>query len=326
MSQGAPMSSPIPPPPPDGEYQVKTMKSDMDTLKASGGAETVPKTFTPAPMGEPAFDKAAAAAPVKKAGGNKALLILIISIVVIGVAAVGFFLVRPILFAPAPTPLESLPPAIIPEEEVLPPSELPEVSETPEVTPIVHSSFFSTPADNIESYTIETVTLTAVKTLFAAPEGSALGDGTMRELIISDASGPISFSAFMGAFFPDMNMEALASAFEDDFTAFVYRDDSSDLPGFIAKVSSEAAAETLSSMSTAIESSSNLGNIYLVDPGTVSTFRDGAVSGNPVRYAPFATAGYAFNYGWLKDDAGADYLMVSSSYQGMTEAVSRAGF
>jgi len=140
------------------------------------------------------------------------------------------------------------------------------------------------------------------------------------------SSGPVAFSEFLPTMLPDILPEGIAGAFEEDFTLFVHKDGTNDLPGFIAKVKTGTAPETLSAISTALEASPNAGNFYATAPGAKSAFRDGSVNGDPVRYAPFATAGYAFNYGWFKDASGVDYLVVASSYKGISAVVTRAGF
>src|SRR3989338_8200645 len=46
--QGRPSAArPTPPPPPPPEITIRTMKSDMEALKQTGGAAPVPKPFTP---------------------------------------------------------------------------------------------------------------------------------------------------------------------------------------------------------------------------------------------------------------------------------------
>ncbi len=311
----------VPPPPAASQYEVKTLASDSEALKASGGVEAAPKTFTPAPIGgEEFFNPAAApAAPPKKKGSNKMILIVAVIAVVVALGIVGFIFVRPLLMAPAPV-LESIPPAIPPEETP------PVVEEPVEETPVAHASFFTTPADEFEELTVETVAMDSLKTLFPAPQGSTLADGSVREIVVFSAGAPIGFSSFLSTMLPDMLPDGIAGTFEEDFTLFVHRDGTNDLPGFIAKVKAGTAPETLAAISTALEASPNVGNFYAVSPGAKSAFRDGTVNGDPVRYAPFATGGYAFNYGWFKDASGADYLVVASSYKGITEAVKRAGF
>lgn len=313
--------SAVPPPPGGTQYEVRTLASDSEALKASGGTEASPKTFTPAPLGgEEFFSPAAApAAPAKKKGSNKLLPIILIVVLVIGIGVAGWFFAKPLLMSPAPQIPEALPPAIPPAEET--PSEEP-VVETPAVT---HVSFFATPADVTDSLAVETVTMESLKALFPAPETSTLADGAIRELDITSAGAPLKFSEFLPAMLPDI-LPAGVSSFEEDFTLFVHKDGTNDLPGFIAKVKADTDPETLSAISAALEASPNAGNFYAVSPGAKSAFRDGAVNGDPVRYAPFATAGYAFNYGWFKDASDSQYLVVASSYKGIVAAVTKAGF
>ncbi|MFA4999321.1 MAG: hypothetical protein WC519_01165 [Parcubacteria group bacterium] len=320
-----PITTPTPaasvPPPSASAYEVRTLNSDAQGMRASGGMEAAPRTFTPAPMsGEAFFNPAAPATPAKKKEGSKAILIIGIVIIVAGLGVLGYIFGKPLFTTPIQTP-ESLPPAIPPEETI--PEELP-----PEETPAVHSSYFTAAsADMTEEYSVESVTLESLKALFPLPKDATASDNAIRELVISSAGIPITFSEFLSVMLPDLNAPGIAATFEDDFTLFVYEDGTNNLSGFIAKVKTDVAPETLASVSSALEASPNLANFYLTDPGTKSAFRDGTVTGGkPVRYAPFSTAGYAWNYGWFKDASDSSYLVVASSYKGITEAVARAGF
>ncbi|MFA5052845.1 MAG: hypothetical protein WC565_02205 [Parcubacteria group bacterium] len=230
----------------------------------------------------------------------------------------GYKFAWPLIVSPVSTP------------EPLPTPTPPEPEPEPEPTPVTtHSSLFIvTPADSTEENILETVTAEFIKALFPAGEtsGVTIGDGMIRELVINTAEGPLTFPSFITAMLSEINAPGIEAAFEDDFTLFVYKDGVNDLPGFIAKVKPEAAASTLDAVSTALEASPNLKNFYLTDPGTISAFRAGTVGVNPIRYATFTTAGYAFNYGWFKNVAGDTYLIAASSYKGITEAAKRAGF
>lgn len=317
-----PSNSPIPSSPSGPEYEIRTMASDKETIKASGGAETAPRSFIPAsPSGEPVFNPALGA-EAKKSASKKAIVIAIVSIVVIGIGALAFFFIKPLLTAPVVTP-PPLPSAIITEEEVAPLSpELPSVAES--VT--AHSSFFTVAADIVEPKLVEEVSLDSLKAAFVAPEDAVPADASLREIVLSSPSGLLPFSEFISVLLPDMNAEGMKAIFENDFTLFTYRSKLSDLPGFIAKVKPEAVPEVLASVSSAVESSPNLKNLYLSDPGKISAFKSGTINGDPVKYASFASAGLAFDYGWFKNAEEANYLVVSSSFEGMKEAIKRAGF
>jgi len=331
----------VPPPPTGAQYQVKTLASDSESIKASGGMETTPKTFTPASTDkEKVYDPSApATAPVKRRNSSKLILVAGIIIIVAGLGALGFMFLKPLFTTPVETT-----PLVTPEESSAGLLEGETTTSAETETPIklpVHVSFLTVPADSVMNASIDELTLVSLKEAIfplettEEEEGAEvieeepldpLADGAVQELVISLPEALLAFSDFIGVTLPDMNTEAIALAFEDDFTLFIHQDGTNKLLGLIAKVKSEAEPEALAAVSTALEASPNLANFYATDPGAISAFKDGAVSGDPVRYAPFSTAGYAFNYGWFKDAGGADYLVAASSYKTIVEAIERAGF
>lgn len=317
----------VPPPPPTAQYEVRTLASDSETLKASGGIETAPKTFIPAPLGrEKVYNPAAApVVSAKKKGSSKLILIVGIIVIVAGLGALGFMFLKPLLIAPQNEIPEIVPPEELPEEPTPP-----EEPEAPTEEIPVHASFFVTPADSLGQISMPDVSLTTLKAAIFAPEGGTekpgLADNAIKEIVVSVADKLLAFPQFISMVLPEMNAEAITPVFEDDFTLFIHKDGTNELLGFIAKVKADADPETLAAISTAFEASPNLHNFYAVAPGTLSAFKDGSVNGDPVRYAPFSTAGYAFNYGWFKDSSGSDYFVAASSYKGITAATVRAGF
>jgi hypothetical protein len=270
---------------------------------------------------------APSAEPVKKKGLSKLILIAGITIIVAGLGVLGFMFVKPLFSTPVvPEIIPEEIPAVIPEEEIT-------EEESSPVETLTHVSFFSSPADSAVNVSLGELTLGSFKEAVfpvESEEGETatepLASGSVQELVVSSPDGALVFADFVGITLPDMNAEAMALAFEEDFTLFAYQDGTNRLLGFVAKVNNEAEPEALAGISKALEESPNLVNFYAVDPGTMSAFKEGSVSGDPVRYASFSTAGYAFNYGWFKDASGADYLVGASSYKTITEAIKRAGF
>jgi len=235
------------------------------------------------------------------------------------------------LFRATPTPVELTdtvtPPAVI--VEVTPPP-IVEPEPTPPLVIPVYTSFFTTPANFVERYTIENITLESLKqVLFASltgePARAAARDRMIREVIVSRANGaPLAFSSFLPTFLPDINAEKVSAIFEDNFTLFVHEN---RFIGFIAQTKIGTTPAELIAFSASIEASPNLNNLYATNPGTMATFREGTINGNPVRQTSFsAVPGQNLHYGWFRDTSHRDYLVVSISYEGegMIEAVRRA--
>ena len=323
------------PPPKVAQYEVRTLASDVESLKASGGLETTAQTFIPtgttgiagatgalgisgtgtfnptavAP-GEEVFNPATVA-PVKKKNSKKAIFIILGIIILATIGITGFMFIRPLLITPVVTP------------EIIPPA--PIVEEAPITTAPARTSFFITPANFSATWTIVSTELAEIRNALRSPEEEEVQDGAITEIIIKQDSNDIVFHNFLTAMLPNKNPAGITASFEDNFTLFVHRSGTNDLPGFIAKGRPEITPETMSSLSTALEASPNLKNFYAVNPGVMSAFRAGSIAGNPIRYASFA-AGFTFNYGWFKDDTGINYLVVASSHRGMTRAIELAGF
>ena len=395
------MSAPVPSPNAT-QYEIKTLSSDAETLKASGGAETLPqittslpnimqdiskapasfiapaptpvpapvpaptpvpvpaptsapniiqststppafiasdtnlapKAFSPLSMGgEEFFNPAATIAPIKKKGISKTVFIISTIIILIGLGILVILFATP-FFRPAPALVEPTdtitPPAVV--VEVTPPLIVePEPEPAPPPIIPVYTSLFTTPANFVERYTIENITLESLKqALFASltgePARAAARDKMIREVIISRANGaPLVFSSFLSMFLPDIGFERVSTIFEDNFTLFIHEN---RFIGFIAQTKIEATPAELIDFSASLEASFNLGNFYITRPGTQSMFTDSVLGGNLIRKVSFADAsGQDFHYGWFRDSKHRSYLIVSvsSAGEGMIEAVRRTG-
>jgi len=313
----------VPPPPSSAEFEVRTMKSDTESLKQTGGGAPMPQTFSPASLADnvPAFDPNSATSGKKdKKGVEKIIIMIVVVVGLIGAGILGYMLIKPLLVPAAPAPVVTAP-----EAEILPPVELPPAAPEEELpATIAHASFFTLAADSTDDRILPALTLADIKTALA-PTGTP-ADTSLREVVMKVETTPVILPDFIATVIPGMNAEAVATVFEPDFTTFVYRDKTTDLPGFIGKVKADATPESMVAFSSSLEASTELGNLYPEDPGAIGEFKDGAINGKTVKYASFANGGYAFDYGWFKAADGSNYIVISSSYAGMKEAVRRAGF
>ena len=291
-----------------------------------------PKAFSPFSMGgEEFFDPVATVTPIKKKGISKTVFIISTIIILTGLGILVILFAMP-LFRATPTPVELTdtvtPPAIV--VEVTPPLIVEPEPTPPPVIPI-YASFFTTPANFVERYTIENITLESLKqVLFASltgePARAAARDRMIREVIVSRVNGaPLAFSTFLPTFLPDINVEKVSAIFEDNFTLFVHEN---RFIGFIAQTKIEAMPAELINFSASLEASFNLGNFYITRPGTQSMFTDSVLGGNLIRKVSFTDApGQDLHYGWFRDSRHRSYLIVSVSPagEGMIEAVRRTG-
>lgn len=160
---------PVPPPPPPPEITLRTMQSDIDSIKQSGGENPIPKPFTPPEIKKQTNmeleDLSREEGMIKPSSGdgvvppserpkNKLkifILITVLILVIAGGAYAGYKYLYP-LFKPAPEVSEEQPivtpentpiaevqlpspeAGLVPPEEVLPINEAP-IPE-PEITPV----------------------------------------------------------------------------------------------------------------------------------------------------------------------------------------------
>lgn len=336
----APSAMPVPPPPQAAStIDLRTMASDVSSLQSTGGAEAIPQSFTPeaftadtSAIFSPA-EVATAQAEKPKGKTGKILLIAgsVVLVFAIGIGAYFFLAGRSGAPVPESPEVVAPPTAEVPPLVALVPSATPPVESAPvsEQPPRSHSSFFSVAADAVEQKVIPAVSLEEIKKSFYAPKEGAIApaDGFMKEIVLTKSgAGFVNFSEFLNVFLPELSQDSVKALFNDDFTSFVYQDRTNSMMGLVASVKPEASPEAVTAFASSFEASKNVGSFYATDPGTPATaWKGGFVSGKPVQYLAFPKVGYAFDYGWFKDQNGRTYLVISASYAGMREAVRRAG-
>ncbi len=316
------------PPTPVSVVDVRTLMSDAESLRNSGGAEAAGSTFSVndfvsgAATAATATGSSAPVVPEVAPAGSKKKTVLIVAIAVglIVVAAGGFFLLKP-----AKQPVQQPAPVV---EQPVPQAPAVVTQPTPVVvTPQIktHASILVTPADKVEQKTTD-LSLAAVKSaLFTNEGGQAYPAGSLKEVVLAKTEGGyISFSEFADAILHDVDNNLIKNDLEDDFTAVVFQDKKNPMLGFIVAAKSDKADTELSG---SIEKSSSLANLYSITPGAqAKEWKDGQVLGKDVRFVAFPNIGAAFEYAWIKDKAGKKYLVVATSYNAMQEVIKRAGF
>jgi len=312
------------PPPPPPPITVRTMGSDIKSMQSSGGTP-VPQQVKPAELknfgssaDEPLFspDKSPEQASLSKQSGGGMEWVKIIAwtlgiiIVLGGLGFVGYQYVYPLFFSD-----DSV--------DVAPPPDT--TSQPPPPQTLVHSSFFITPATQSQSITITELTPSGIQSALSAIPSSG-ATPSLDEVVISDGNGQVSASDFVSSLVPALSQSDLSRNFEDDFTAFIYRDTNGDWPGYILKLQSDALLVDAQGVVENIETDvSSLSNLYLINPGSpkdaAKAFINGQLSGTQTRYLPFTAPGAALNYGILQN-----YLLISTSYPGIQEAAKLLGF
>jgi hypothetical protein len=338
--------SEIPEAPPGlAEITIRTMASDIESLRESGGGLPqskkleIPVSLRKKP-GEEKIEEKPAAAPQKEAAsftpegavgtpeeavGSPEMPVVspkkfraarwgIVGIFTAAVLfIIGYYLI-PLIFPPKPITHEIIP-QITSSSVVVPEA------------PSSHSSFLRVPADETFTLLLRTTLATSAPQAYKQELISLLGLGratsTFFEIILQDSLGqPVSW----GQFLTSMNISAARTEFWDtnfvrDFTVYVYKDKNGFWPGYIVQLKNNITPLLLQSDLVKLESDpAVLRNFFISPLGEQSgEFKDAQISGQPIRLLQFSTAGASFSYGWFFNK----YLIISTSLDGMRQAMQR---
>jgi hypothetical protein len=339
----SPLAKPVVP-----NMDVRTMSSDAQSINTSS---PIPRPYAPqasAPENIPVAPATPAATTPEQSfripetdtatkevppeipsggKGKKGLFTAIIAfIVIIALAALGYFVIYPIFFSePVPevsapaatTPEPTLPTGVTPTPE---PTPAPEPAAIP--NPPTHVSLFSTSANfKIDSGTVTTGA--NLSSVVGFPE-TASGPAVV-EIIYKNADGSlVKFTDVLKAAtgLDISSNQSLATAFNDDTaTGVVYVGAANTrFLGFAAQLASGADAAVVgAAFKQAFESVSDYGPLFSSAPGTAKTWKDGQISGvTGNRYLLFGNPGFAVDYGWIGTK-----LLIMTSYDGFKEAAGR---
>jgi hypothetical protein len=316
-------AAPVSPPPPK-EIDIRTMASDQESLKTSGGLGPTPVTVIPAVSAD-GKRMDSVGVPRKRPSGNKKALLMGLGIIVIlgAAAAVAVFFVLPRFFNNTPDTNDEI--ATTSETT----GETGSASDgiTPTVPAFVHESFFSGPTNSEVEIELDEMGLSAIRSALTSAATNAITlDNTLTEFYVTTGGGasqPVVADEFLGAILPDL---ALATPLEEDFTGFLYNDGTNVWPGYIFALDKLADDKDLlkSILGKDLEGSGSLSGFFLNDPSapTATAFKSGAVTGEltGIRYLPYTASGASLNYGWK-----GDRLVISTSYAGLKAVASIIG-
>lgn len=194
---------PGPPPPPPPEITLRTMQSDVDSLKQTGGQGPIAKPISPAPSAQPKAElnklsdsamqslkpanigagKMPGQAPeVKTGSGKKITLVVVILLIIAGAGYAGYKYIYPKYFpsttvdtsapstqepvtTPATQPVVTEVPAVVPEATTTTSGVTePVATTTPAIVLKTHTSLFSTAADSQANVALgEIITISSLK-------------------------------------------------------------------------------------------------------------------------------------------------------------------
>lgn len=296
-----------PPPPPPPQLDIRTMASDADSLKSTGGLGAEPRTFSPADLAkEPVITSeivspAVTGAATAGTSGKKIAIILGAIAVLALAAAVGYYFVWPLFSGEEEQVTETTPPP-------------PLLPTAPPPTP-AHQSYFSTPpSGGAKSVTLGSLTLGELSKTLKATSSEATSTGVIKEVTLASGSKSLTSAQVLGLIAPGSGLEAYM---EGDITAFAYYAKGISYPGYIFKLRSNADAKVAQTAAAKIETSVNLAALYPDNPGAPKgTWKNGSVNGISTRYQAYSSTGASLNYGWV-----GNYLVISTSYDGFKKAV-----
>jgi hypothetical protein len=320
--QGIPPMAPrTPAPPPLPTIDIRTMASDVKSIKETGGLKAEPRVFSPSDFTKgPVFQSPQPTTGIQKKIKPKGRTIAIIAgiIFILGAAAAAiYFFVLP-MFTSQTEDNSSLNTDTSDTDISLLDSGGTTSDEN--VTPLVfeHQSFFVNQADGTGEINISGLSMSFLR---AGIQGLVVGVTStdwMEEFTISISGDPVTSDDFMAFMLPGID----SSAFKEDFTAFVYSDENGNWPGYVFNLENEADSATIAAMvKNVFEEQLDINNFYLTPPiaGT-GEFKNGSFGEVITRYLPLATNGASFNYGWVNR-----YLVISTSYSGLKRAANMIG-
>ena len=307
----APVSGAPVAPPPAPEIAMRTMESDIRSVK--GGA--------PAPVAESVLpselrDVLEQPETVDQMGGavesssskkifKVILIVVLVSVLGGGLGFAGYKYVYP-LFTPSKESAVVTPPK---EEE-------PAIIQTR----ITHKTYF---VGSIPKTTINFRDLSLVNLTQAFHQVSSETDRSLKEVEIFDPTGgQIYAKDFLANILPltDADKTLLSENLDPDLTAYLYYDKSSAWPGSVFKLKTPNSAAALQQSFLPVVELMDLSVFYLNAPGIFQQFKDGKVDAFSTRYAVASQPGAAFNYGIF-----GEYLIFSASYDGLKAAVDALG-
>ena len=269
-----------------------------------------PETFAPSPIpgGATATPTAPAtpAAPAAPGAAKPKTAILIIgAIAFIGVVgSLAYFVIFPALFGQKKGAVTEQPPA----------------NEVSTPAPAAHQSYLVTPPAaeaqvNLSDKNYPTIAIALQNEAF-----NQLADGQFKEIKISDASGQVPFPDYLIGVIPAATALSVSNWFENDFTALLYYDSKGVWPIYVAKLKAGVSSESVLGGFGEIEPVLELGNMYLLPPGTFSGFKDGKVGSYQTRYSVGTQSGASFNYGIV-----GDYFVMSTNYDALKSVLPLLG-
>lgn len=296
-------------PPPTSEVTVRTLESDLAALAASGGMTSSSQSVS----------VALPVHPIESAHDSHFLSALVgwlaVTLAIVGLAAGAWLLYQRLENAPAPQAAST---STLPVSPAAPSGTL---SDLP-LTVADHRSLLSkrTPASASFPMIAPAGQLKTRYQLVNDGLAKLPASARVAELIATDAAGsPLSFAGYLSAIGAAnlLSKETVTRYLEEDFTLLAVRGQGGFGAAYVLRLKPDQAWIYAEPGVRALESSSELGNLFLQLPGTLSgTFSDASVQDQPVRTATFEKPAGSITYGFFKDR-----VVIATSRQALDEAL-----
>ena len=340
VTPASPQTPSVPPPPKGPEIKIRTMESDIKSVEQSGGsipeAETIKpeelenggsvgEITPPEPISEQAVPPIRQISPI--AGAEELVVevkeqpapkktrrwliwLLVISILIAVGAAAYVYLIPLFTYVSVPAPVQ--PPVTTPQPVT--PVQLPTI-------PAGRPSIFGLEEQRVVNVEVGDYSVVNILTALQNEASLMSADQPFKELKLTVGGLPANFSQFLAALLPELaNSQTtidLTNNFEEQFTGFLIYQEGQAWPGYVVKKKNPQV--TVAKLS-GIEKSS-ISNIYLTLPSGQISFNTGPVGEKYTsRYTSFSNKPASFNYGLF-----GDYLIISTTFQGLTKAIELLG-
>jgi hypothetical protein len=348
--QGQQSNVPPPPPSQDAQVGVRSMQSDLESIKQSGGeapqsqiisapelakfndpTPAQPSYVPPAPsvtsQGEPMMTVSEMGP--KKSFNIKTILLIVGGLILAGVVGYGaYYLVTMLSATPAvvvPVTQTNLPVPVIPAATttVVTPTPPPVVV----VPPLVHKSLILNPTKS-EVIQLANQTFASFEQTLASSSKEKLIVGSVKDLaFVNSSSTPVEAAVFLQSYFAPQ-AATIAPLIDKDFTSWLYYDKLGGAKfGTILKLKDGVTiSQASSTLSSIIESAiPNIETFFISNPPlpTAPEFKGGVVETIPVRFLVYnAKNSDVFEYAWMTA-GGNNYLVMATSYNQMVDIIKR---
>lgn len=291
------------------------MQSDMNSI-AQGEVTPTPEIIAPRQNfdnREPSFVPESAGPMLTEEGAaphksHRGIFVIIAIVAVIALAAVGYFVIYPMMSSPVAEPIVEAPAQPAPATVTAP-------------VVVTHTTAFSDPATPVPQVTLKLETVTRETIVQGLTDQGALVSNGLTEVVFQDAQGgQIPFPTLITALLPAfLDGQSAGSYTADDFTAYIHKDALGIWPGYIVTLKPEGTV-TLNQWLASLEKT-DLGALFVTEAGGLGAFKDGTVKGIADRFATGGTAGASLSYA-----VTATNLHLSTSYEGLKSTLEVLGY